>query len=358
MSYAPSTLSECPNIQVELNNYFQTCNSAELREPTPLLDWLMSPANRTGYSQVVAPGGGKIKTVELRYDQRILEAAVTQPGNLERTCTATTKRGDLTTTCEIDPADYWEVSEKISVTDFIYACRNNFDIVNKKLKMLADALIRKVATAVAEDVVALKGNWGAMVDPSLISSDFLQVQTLKSIASGDISPNAFENIDMALKQSNFCNGAAIFSGATLYQYYRLMLAGCCSQDGLALDQILSLYGTAVLYDLRVQKAFSDADKAIALAPGAVQLVTFNLNDNGVSAAAGTQTVGSNYLNALIFDPASGIPIDLTIKDECPGDLHIFMRTTIKPCALPTDLYAPGDDLEGVVGVNGIEVANS
>ena len=354
MSYAPSVLADCPDIQLELNNYFVNCNSASLEEATPVFDFLMSSINRSGYSQQVAPGQGKLRNIVLRYSQRILESEVTQPGTCERSCDATTKRGDLTTTCSIDPCQYWEVQEHINVQDFREACRNNFDIVNEKLMAMMSVLRRKIATAMTEELIALIGPWNAMVEGT--NGNYLEVQTLKT-GSEDISPNAFEEIQAAIMQTQYCNGSVIFSGRDLWKYYRLMLAGCCSNQGLALGEILAQYGQAVMYDARLQKAFADASKAIVVQPGSVQVVTYNENDNGIAGAAGI-TTGANYQSMLIFDPKTGLPIDLTLKDECPGDISIFMRANTKLCGLPDDLYAPGDDMEGVVYVNGIDVVNA
>jgi len=354
MAYAPADLSICPDIQVELNQYFETCNSATMKESTPVFDFLMSPVNRGSFSQVVSPGQGKLKTVQYRYDQRLLEAEVTQPGSCDRSCTATTKRGDLTGSCEIDPCDFWEVEELIATQDFTYACRNNFDIVNAKMMAMMSALERKVATDATEQFAALLGNWSTLV--ANVTNDYLQVQTLKSIASGDVNPKAYAEIDLAFKQTQYCTTPVIFSGTTLYQYYRLMQAGCCATDGLALDEILRLYGTAVLYDYRLQLALADADKALAVQPGSVQVITYNENDNGIAEAAGVQW-GANYYKRVIISPSTGLPIDFTLSDNC-GDLSIFMRANVKVCGLPTDLYAPGDIMEGVTYVNGIEVANS
>lgn len=353
MGYAPSALQECPDIQVELNNYFENCASANLVEGAPLYDFLLSPVNRGNYSQVVSPGQGKLKNIVYRYDQRILEAEVTQPGSCERSCVATTKRGDLTGTCTIDPCDFQEVEELIGAQDFTYACRNNFDIVNTKLMMMMSVLERKMATQLTAEAIALIGTWNSLVTP--VTNDFLQVQTLKT-GSTDVNPAAFVDIDMAIKQTQYCAPPAIFAGATLNKYYRLMQAGCCSNQGLNLEEIMSLYGMAVMYDYRVQQAFADVDKSIVIQPGSVQVVTYNENDNGIAEAAGVQW-GANYYKRVIISPRTGLPIDLTLSDNC-GNLSIFMRANAKICGLPDDLFAPGDPMEGVVYVNGIEVANS
>lgn len=354
MAYAPADLSVCPDIQVELNQYFQNCQSATLMESAPVYDFLMSPVNRGGFSQVVSPGQGKIKTVQLRYDQRLLEAEVTQPGSCDRSCVATDKRGDLTTTCEIDPCDFYEVSELIATQDFTYACRNNFDIVNAKILALISALDRKMATVLTAEFAALLGNWSTLVQD--VTADYLQVQTLKT-GSTDINPSAFQKIDLAMKQTQYCGGMAIFAGTTLYEYYRLMLAGCCADQGLDLAQILSRYGKFVDYDYRLTIALAgDNDKAIAVQPGSVQVITYTENNNGIAEAAGVQW-GANYYKRVITSPFSGMPMDLTLSDNC-GNLSIFVRANAKVCGLPTDLYAPGDIMEGVTYVNGIEVANS
>lgn len=357
MGYAPSALQECPNIQAELNDFFATCNSRFLREPTPLFDFAMSPVNRGGFSQAVSPGQGKVKTYELRFSQRILESAVTQPGSIDRSCTATTKRGDLLSTCEIDPADYFRVEEKIGVNDFIYACRNDFDIIAEKLTMMMNVLMARVATDVAEQIITLKGNWNKIVS-GVDGSDFLVVKTLKDGTTQDLSGLAFEEIDAAFMQTQYCAGQAIFSGRDLWKYFRLMNASCCANDGLALDQVLAQYGKAILYDYRVEKAFGDPSKAIAIQPGSIQVVTHNMNGANLShkAAAGI-TYGTNYQSQIIFDPQSGFPVDLTMRDECPGELHIMMDANPKVCGLPTDLFAPGDNMEGVTYVNGIKVTN-
>ena len=353
MGYAPSTLSECPDVQVELNQYFVNCDSANMMESSPLYDFLMSPVNRGGYSQAVSPGQGKVKNIVYRYDQRILESEVSQPGDCDRSCVATTKRGDLTGTCVIDPCDFQEASELIGAQDFTYACRNNFDIVSGKIMRLINVLERKMATQLTAEAVALMGAYNSLV-PN-VSADFLQVQTLKT-GSTDISPLAFEEIDMALKMTGYCNGAAIFSGPTLYKYYRLMQAGCCSNQGLDLGELLTLYGQAVMYDQRVQTAFADVDKALVIQPGSVQVVTYNENDNGIAEAAGVQW-GANYYKRIIFSPRTGMPIDLTLSDNC-GNLSIFVRANAKLCGLPDDMFAPGDPMEGVNYVNGIEVVNT
>ncbi len=350
-----TTMVHCPNLQDTLDNNFNTAGAATLFDPAPFFEYLNSPLNRSGYSQKVSPGQGKLKTVQLLYEQRILESEVTQPGTT-KTCTAESKRGNLASTCTIDPMDYYEVEELIENTDFTYVCEANAPIIARKIQKLINALRSKIATDITEQAVALIGGVSddvASGDKVSVSGvDYFKIATAKS--SGDVDPRAMAKLDFLRRQNNYTSPAPIF-GSDIYQYFQLLNAGCCSNEGLALDQILAKYGVAVAYDRRVKAALGGAEFAITSLPGALQVVYYNENDNGIAEAAGI-TSGTNYQKQIIYDPMTGMPMDLTMKDDC-GNVSIILRATAKVCALPTDLFAPTDHMNGVTFVNGIKIVN-
>ena len=356
-------MSTCPDVQRELDSYFLTCNAANLREPMPFFDMMMSGFNKGSLQQEVVPGPGKIKNVILRYDQRILESSVTQPGTCERSCTSTNRRGDLTSAYTIDPCAYYEESELVKTSDYYYTCQSNPEIIAGKIQRLIDVLVRRIATDVVADAAALKGKWNSLITTSTtppIGSgadlNLLILNTLKA-SSTDINPLAWEDLNGAMMQTNFCNMPMIFSGMTLWKYARLMNAGCCSTQGLNLGDIANQFGMAVAYDKRVE-AVVGGTGAWAVAPGALQLITYNEAPayNELAAAVGVG-VGTNHREMLIYDPASGLPIDLTISDNC-GNISIIVRANTKVVSVPTDLYAPNDEMAGVTGFAGIEVHNT
>lgn len=361
MSYAPSTLADCPDIQAELVNYFQTCSSANLREPMPFFDFLFSDMNQMGYSQIVAPGGGKLRNIVLRYDQRILESAFTAPDGTIQACTSVTKRGDLTHTCTIDPVtDTIQFDEVMTAADFMNACRSNDMIVAGKIQRLIDALVRKVASKLTLEAVALLGQWNADTTPIVIEvgHQFLEINTYQPGTMNTTRvPNAlaWADVDFAIQQTLWCGNPTIFGGSEFYKYAMATMAGCCSQQGVDSSEAMRLYGKQVSYDSKVQNAIGK-DKAWVIQPGSLAPVYWNLNDNGIAAAAGVQE-GANYRKLIIQDPASGLPIDLTISDNC-GSVSIIVRATTKLCGMPIDIFAPGDPMEGVTGFAGIKVTNT
>ena len=228
-----SIMSACPNVQVELTNYYQSCDASMLREPMPFFDFLWSDVNVGNLQQIVVPSSGKLKTVVARFDQRILESEVSEVETCGTTCSSETKRGDKTMEITIDPCDKLQISEVMNVDDFVYSCQSNDFILAKKIQLMVDALVRKMATRLTSQASALVGNWDSTVNP-VDGSDNLLVTLYNS---GVINPTALADIDFAMQQTNFCSTTAIFAGNDIYKYYRAISAGCCSSQGIDIAQI-------------------------------------------------------------------------------------------------------------------------
>lgn len=342
-----SLMANCPDVQVELNQFYNTCDASMLREPMPFFDFLWSDINLSGLQQQIVPSSGKIKNVVLRYDQRILESEVEEISTCGTTCTSTTKRGDKTTTVTIDPCDKLQVSEVMNVDDFVYACQSNESILAKKVQMMIDALVRKMATRLTTQAAALVGGWDAGVSPTNGDGELC----INLYPSGIINPTAMADIDFAMQQTNFCSTTAIFAGSDFYKYARAIQAGCCSPQGIDIAQISAQYGKAVLYDKRVNSV-AGQEKAWVLQAGALMPIYYTQNDNMILQGAGLAVgrtdavIGANYYKAVIQDPQSGLPIDMVISDNC-GEVSIVLEANAKLISMPEDLFQAGDSMEGV-----------
>ena len=62
-----------------------------------------------------------------------------------------------------------------------------------------------------------------------------------------------------------------------------------------------------------------------------------------------------YSRTIAFTPA-GVPVDLTLKDDC-GNLSVIVTATGKVVTLPTDIYEAGDKFAGVNYVNCVSIVN-
>lgn len=368
MSYAPRTRVACPNLQTRLIDFYETCDPALLRTPAPFNDFIWSDTNRGGIQQLLnPPGTNKLRTGIMTYDQRLLESNVKARDMTVNVCASTEKRGNLSTSYSIDPTDGLQADQLFNSNDWIYACQNDDDVIVKEVQKLIDVLYAKVATRMTQRAAALIANWDKTVYTAANtvtegSVKYLKIKTIKTGTTEDRNPLAVEQIDFAIEQTQFCAPPVIFSGRTLSEYYRTMLAGCCSQQGIALDDMLSLYGKAVMYDRRVQTFAGGVDYAWVIQPKAMQPVYYTANNDQFKSAirrlTGASTFeGADYWKTVLRDPESGMPFDFTVKDNC-GDLSVILSGAYDLKAMPLDMFAPGDDMEGVRFVAGLKVVNS
>jgi hypothetical protein len=341
-------LSECPNVQMSLGELFIEVGQ---REQLPLLEYLLSPENVKLIRTEVAPGNGKLKTVQARWIQRLPETEVEEGGNI-LTCTSDNTYGDTITTYTVDTTDTYTASQLINAADIARHCQENSRYVLESIMRLMDVLDRKVASAAAVQAVAKIGNWGTDVEGFFtVSSDCLVIKTIAS--TGIINEFALADIKQATTMANYPSAPVAFGGAGMQRYANAVQAGCCSQFGIDLLAISQQNGFGFAYDARLAAAQGSQNKALITTAGAIQWLSFNLAEWN---AGITPVAGSNYSKTLVFTPA-GLPVDLTMKDDC-GNLSIVLTTTGIVAALPTDIYEAGDKFAGVNYVNCVSIVNS
>ena len=348
MSCLTSALNSCPNIQTSLDSFF---NTSMTLEAMPFAEFIMSDVNRNGISQAVHPTSGKVKTVELRYNKRILESDLDT--NVENPkCVATEKRGDCISPYTIDPTQNVSANQLIEASDVIYNCENNDTYIAGVIARLVDVVERGVATSMSSEVAALTGAYEANV--SGVVADQLVVNTLRAGTTDEIAPFTMENIDLAAIQTGYgMDGIFITGGSLLYQYYRRALAGCCSDSGVDIGSLMQTYGKVVTYDKRVASALGST-VSLMTRPGALALIYYT--QLGWLDGTPVPLIASNYYKTVIFSPRLNVPMDLIIKDDC-GALSVIVTATTKLVSGPTDQFAAGDDYEGVNWVNEIKVTN-
>ncbi len=354
MSCLVTALQSCENIQDELNRYFPTCSATLFKEPMPFAEWVTSAANRGGLSQVIAPGEGKVRTVNLRYTKRLLESDVL--ANQSKTCTATTQVGDCLKEYTIDTTQNAQVSRYIPEGLLNESCRRNSDYFMEVLSLRIDALERKVATNLSTNAATAYGNYST--DVTVDGSDNLVVKTLLDATTSDAPwPNTMQKIDTALMKTGYCGPYAIFSGTLLYEYYRTLLTGCCTDSGIDLSKQFDLYGKAVAYDRRIQTAMSAGNQfsGLIVMNGALQLIEWVQNDWKDNLDSVFKQ-GANYYATVLVSPRLGLKFDLRISDNC-GDMSIILTATNKLVTMPPDMFPTTDIYEGVNYVNKLLVTN-
>jgi hypothetical protein len=341
-------LSECPNIQAPLGELFIEVGQ---REALPFLEYLNSPENVKMIKMQVAPGGGKLRTVEARWIQRLPETEVVEGADISN-CTATNLYGDSTTTYTLETTDTYQASQLISGADIARHCQDNSVYFLESVMRLMDVVDRKVASAAATQAVAAIGAWGTDVEGFFtMDGDCIQIATVAS--TGIINEFALADITQATQMANYPAAPIAFGGAAMQRYANAVKAGCCSQNGLDLLAISQQNGFGFAYDSRLATAQGDQSHALVTTAGAIQWLSYNLAEwnNGFQPSA-----GAGYSRTIAFT-AAGVPVDLTLKDDC-GNLSVIVTAIGKLVTLPTDIYEASDKLAGVNYVNCVLINNA
>lgn len=346
MSYQSTILVQCEDSQTKLQNVF-TRTSAGVNDPIPFLEYINSPMNKNGIDMAINPGGGKTKTYNLTYFQRMLEDGVSAAS--ERGCEATQKVGNLEAQYQIDTTALLKSQELIAAKDLARFCENNSEYIAERIVAHMNVIDRKVASQTATEATAILGGWSDDTEANYtITNDALIVATQ---SSGSIVPGAWEDITSAANATGY-TGVIGFGGNLLRQHLALSLAGCCANQGLDVAEIYNMYGFAFAYDRRLATALGSAStQNLIMEPGAFQLLNYTETPwkDGLDFSAG-------YLAQEMTTPA-GVKVDVYMKDDC-GALSIAMYANTKLVGLPNDMFQTGDNFDGVNFTGQVTVTNS
>ena len=351
MSYQSNIIQACPAIQGSINDKWDAGNfPTTIGEPTPLLEYLASPANRAAIQADIIKGTGQIGIAEITYPKRFLlsqgQTNVTSPS-----CTGGEKFGNEKAQYTFDETNNIATPmQLVASVDYLNACPNPADILQEQIMRHMDLLDRLVAQNVATQVAAGTGKWGSTVTTN---ADVFEVKSLK-VDGESIDPRAHIKIQNALMDSAFPMTTPLFGGRTGREYYQASQIGCCSNEGLGIADALNQFGKAFGYDFYLQAALG-SDGWLAIMPQAVQLLNWNK-------AILEQSMGPVFLQTADYQlipmtsPRTGLTYDVEISNTC-GQLRMRMIAYVYPIFLPNDLFAAGDNFEGVNGVAEGEFVN-
>ena len=350
MSYTPTTLVACPNLQDRLDTVFETENSRFFQDKIPFSEFLMSPLNRNEISAMVSPGSAKIRTVDLTYQPRTLYTDVAS--NASDYCSASTVRGNTSAQYEIDTTANLKFEQSFDVEDMKASCESNeswfADQIGKLVAVMDVAVNNKNATQASALLGGYSSDVSGIPDVTL-NGDILEVKTLRDGTTDEPYASTMQGVQSALSASSFGNSTLV-GGYQLHNYLMKIQEGCCTDYGLDIGAIQTKYGMASIQDRFVNTAQGGSnDTAWAIANGALQVIYYN-RWAGLFAAQDANTSYGQIMGAL------GIPYDLTIKHDC-GVISVSVIATTKLVALPDDMYQTGDHLDGVKGFAEVNVVN-
>ena len=351
MSYTPSTLVACPNLQESMERLFTSEPARYYREPVPFTQFLMSPANRSELSDMVTMGSGKVKTVQAIYQPRILSSEVL--ANQSDYCSASTERGTLSQDYTIDTTQNLKIEQSFDVDTLASACRDNSDWLNDQILKMVAALDSRVNQKNATQAASEFGNWSsdvAGIPYGSISGDNLVVRTQKTSSDTDPFYQTQQVVTSAAEASHFGQFITI-GGFSLHNFNKMLDHACCADSGIDVAATQAAFGYASLRDRDVASAAGGNEYSWAISNGSLQVIYYNRWQGLFEQADSNQSYG------VINSPITGMAYDLVVKHDC-GVIGVSLIATTKLVSAPTTLYQVGDHMEGVNGFAVIKVDNS
>lgn len=363
MSYQTTNLLPCQDIQGRLEDLWKTPAFPGADDKMPFSDMLNSQINRFPIQTQLVKGGSKLNDVVVTYFPRLTEDLVTTKDATEITCTQTAKYGNLSRTYT-PPDTALSSGELIEIADLVRFCESNPMYFEMVVARHIDVVRRKLATQQAQEAVLLSGSWGNGTlfptpsnSPGGVNASKQYVwATRKSAAlGGNPDPEAWATLRMALDDVGA--GANLFAagGKTGRSYFNASMIGCCTDSGMDLGEAMARWGMAYAYDQRLTAALGSTDEFMILEPGNIVPIYFTMAQwkDGVNPIF---IDSGNYKLVAITDPMTGVPMDLTVSEDC-GAISITVSTASKLINLPSDFYSTPDPYSGKNGVFQVLISN-
>jgi hypothetical protein len=357
MSYFSAAVIACPNVQGWLKDKWRIGRMPGADEMMPVAEFLSSAANRQGITTEITPGGGKVRTVQVKYRPRDVESnAKTNRPNPD--CNPTGFNGELDETYTIDTTQNITFERSIPADAYDFSCTSNAEYFSMEVADMLDVMDRKVASQLTNEAVVLAGNWSASIPTG---NGYGQVNAqdelvLRTMTAADVPYlMTWPRLQNALNDSGMGGSVLVSGGGAWREYFQASQAGCCSTQGIDLGQMFSNNGYAFVHDYRLERALGSFNKGMVFMPGAIQVVNWT-RAGWRDGLPGTVQEGANYYHTAIASPRLGLAYDLTLTDDC-GVLGIALQFTGKLIGMPVDAYATADMYYGTTGVTKIIAVN-
>jgi len=305
-------------IDISLNN-----NSGMRSMPSPnigLLQLLVSAANKSasqvklGNVQAVEQGNGKVYKVSRRFFPRLSESNAT---SLEYCPTDGDVVKPLYDEIEITNKT---VSQKIKIDDELIRCikesradyQNSY--VNEVLRNHINKLGKEVAT-----VVANNGFIGSFVKCDCASPAVTSKSLPLFLSSGlGINPVGESILDSDRKQAEIEQQLILIGGTLLDQYRKARVIASGNDNGF--DASLLDITRSIYYDTNLPAALGNSSEIIAMAPGALQLVTYAKNKGQFTYDFEDQ------MRTTVVDPWLGIEHDVVMSYvKCNDEIELYIQ---------------------------------
>jgi len=322
------TVGLCQKIQTDLNMVAGINAPALKRDRVGYLDALMSQENRQGFEAIPIPTNGKNRKVQINYIQRGVDADVLT------TCTASCDTA-------VEPAPFETI---VDVPNCLETKGMLFNESEMRKLCEADAVY------VSNVIMAQMNAINVKLDKLLLAQQLANFGKFED-GTAQKTVQLFENVSNApraiatakIRHEYDLTGASgapmLIGGGHLDLFAKTQQIACCNSTT---GTDLARWTDYMYFNDRFVEGVIGVDEFIVLAPGAVQLLTWN---NYVGDYAKRNDV---FEHGTITDPFTGLTYDLKVHyDDCADAWSIKLFLNWGVFFIPQAAFKATDDLFGV-----------
>jgi len=284
----------CSALQANINEVAGTNAPAMARQKVGMIDALVSDVNRMGFTADIVPTNGKFRAVQINW--------------IGQACDS-----DVNTSCASDCSeDVAPQPNQILITDFQCAkYKMGFD--ESDMRKLCDA----DSVWVAQNIMRAMNAINVSVDKAIlaiantnvgVSGSGGNLQIPLYTTTGSPNPLAWAQIKASMDALGATGSPLIVGGGNMDIYARAMQIACCNTNfGVDLSRAS---GDGYFYNDTFAPSLLGTT-ALAFAPGAMQLITWNKYLGEYAKR------NDSFEHGTIVDPFTGLVYDLkTSYDDC------------------------------------------
>lgn len=334
MGVPPVVFTEglCPNIQKSLVEVFANKAPELARTKVGYLDAIVSPQNTASVSFNPFPSTtGKTRTVRLTYIKRGCESEIV---NTPPVC-------DSDPTIEDEPFEKdYDITQyigspviKFTEDEMRKLCGTDQEWITKNIMSKMDPIITSLDKSLLAIQAANFGAFNPAIPAGYMDVDMVYGARNEPLYYGEMS------ILSAFEQLNVSERPLLIGKGKLYEYAMQQKIGCCNEAGLNMQMAGNF---DYYYDRFAGTILGNEDYFIGLAPGRVQLLTWNKYKG--------EYVKNNdvFQHGTIVDPFTGIEFDMKVWYDYKCEYFAMQFGLYYELVfLPDDAFAYCDELAGV-----------
>lgn len=348
-----SQFVSCPAMQMSINEAFFGNSNDMPYSNAALVRFLRSDVNTNRVLvTAIKQDGYKLRQAQVVWPQRYTPDQA-QDG-LPVGCEEGEVRGELSQTYTLDPLSGSWFATKIAPGLMRERCESDSAWLGREIAAVMDAVVSKAEATIAAAVAVNLGNFATDVDEGDPAGTTTEKTVFKyETAGGNLVTKPYETIIGDAEDNGFRMPPVVFGGRTWADYSRAMKAVGLNSQGQDLAQYIQQNMYIFEQSREIATALGDPKAAVAIAPGAVQIIDSNY------AQSPLVTMDDDALKiGTLTHPELPITFDYIAKfedcgtEEYPnGYWNITIKWNFDVVFMPDDMFQANDRLFGVNGIN-------